>query len=446
MKNLIIILAICLFHFSTFASHLYGGYITTKKLSGRQYEISVTILGDPHGAASQTSIKLSFGDGDSQTVARLSLANLEDNFRSNIYKTIHEYQSDGVFIITYSDPNLVDNIVNVNGGQSSNSSLVIESMIRVSPTLLSLENPRPLAYTFPSVAFGKSLTYNPTFIDAEGDNIVYELLSSTNLLNYQLPAAMTMNQHSGMVTWNNINFQGLYLIQYKVSSYESNGILNAYTIVTQMIRVVDLVIDFPTPVHFPNTDLAPAGWYRSVVNTSGWVQQPFIMPLNNNTNCNIEVYSELLHLNGRIETNQNDSQHVVNFFWEALAGMNRPTLYFVTFRLQSTKLARVSKDYNVAFYHGAPLTTGVNEWRGENEKVSVYPNPSTNGSCIFLLPTQSPNTMLHIYDMAGKEIVNTPVIDASYTWDHSSETTGLYFYQIEMPDGHLFSGKVMINH
>lgn len=449
MKTLITLITFCLFHSAAVATHLYGGYITTKKISGRKYEIRVLVVSDPNSPASQflTNIDIDYGDGVLETVQRLSQGNLEGPFRTNTYVTTHEYQSDGIFVVTYTDPSLVDGIFNVNYGESGNTKLVLEAMIRISPTILSKENPAPLAYTFPYAGYGKPFSYNPTFIDMEGDNISYELLSNPDLPNYQLPATMSMNPYSGMITWNNLNHQGLFLIQYKVNSFDK-GQLVAYSIVTQVIRVKDIVSDFPTPPSVPNTDIAPAGWYRSVVATPGPVLQPFILPFSRNSNftdCNIKVFSELLQSsNGSVELKQNDSQQLANFSWSALTNMIRTTPYFVTFRLQSKTDAQQIKDYDLAFYHGAPLTTYNNEILIGDNNVSVYPNPSTTGNSFFILPPYSCNSVLRIFDMAGKEIVHTLLTQSSYNWEHPHQPAGLYLYSVELTNGSILKGKVVV--
>lgn len=449
MKNLTTLLAICLFHFSAVASHLYGGYITTKKISGRIYEIRAIVVSDPASQANQTltDITLDYGDGTTDKVQRFSQGNMESTtFRTNTYVATHEYQSDGVFLITYADPSLVEGIFNVNGGQSGNINLVLEAMIRVSPTQISKENPAPLAYTFPNIGYGKVLTYNPTFTDIEGDNILYELYSSANIPNYEVPVTLSINPYSGMLTWSDPRYEGLFLVQYKVSSFTNDGQLLAYSTVVQMIRVKSFVSDFPTPLSVPNADIAPAGWYRSVVNTPGPVLQPFIFNRNSSLiSCNIKVYSELLPLNGSVTLQQNDSQQLANFSWDALASMIRTTPYFVTFRLASKDDPQIIKDYNLAFYHGAPLTSSTHEISAAGEHVSVYPNPSATGSSFFMLPAHTTSdAVLRIFDIAGKEIVHALLTQPTYNWEHTQQPAGLYFYQVELANGNVMKGKVVV--
>ena len=166
MKRLAFLFSFFLLVSSSQASHLKGGYINYKCVSGRSYQITLVTFSDPNSPAdiNTSNAFIFFGDGDSLTIQRTQRVAVSVNLVENIYITTHTYVSDGNFLINFTDFSFVDGIVNVNGGDSKNQQFYIESFLKINSTIGAFNSPEPHSILPDLRAIGgKELYYNSTW-------------------------------------------------------------------------------------------------------------------------------------------------------------------------------------------------------------------------------------------------------------------------------------------
>jgi uncharacterized repeat protein (TIGR03803 family) len=101
------------------------------------------------------------------------------------------------------------------------------------------------------------------------------------------------------------------------------------------------------------------------------------------------------------------------------------------------------------------ITTGINEIKGESEKVKVYPNPNSGIFNIELIGAQNPGSYwdgptIEIYNVLGEKILTgklapqTPK-EALNEIDISAQPSGIYSYRVLQPSGECIGeGKVIV--
>ncbi|MES2560491.1 MAG: gliding motility-associated C-terminal domain-containing protein [Bacteroidota bacterium] len=250
----IILLTFLLLGTDCYASHYRAGEITYAQVSGRRYRITATTYTDPQSQANQFTgtVTIVWGDGTSNVVTRTSLFIVSTTAQRNTYEFEHEYQSDGVFIISLTDPNRVDGIFNINGGQSGNTPFYVESMIRISSTIGNNQSP---ILTVPPLVDGCLqflYLHNPGAYDPDGDSLAYTLSvpkQGTNnpVPNYETPRtsdSFAIDPFDGTLYWAKSIAPGIYNIAVKVSEFR-NGQLVGFVIRDMQIRIRDCINDIP---------------------------------------------------------------------------------------------------------------------------------------------------------------------------------------------------------
>ena len=292
MKRLVFLFSFFLLVSSSQASHLKGGYINYKCVSGRSYQITLVTFSDPNSPAdiNTSNAFVFFGDGDSLTIQRTQRVAVSVNLVENIYITTHTYVSDGNFFISFTDFSFVDGIVNVNGGDSKNQQFYLESLLKINSTIVAFNSPEPHSILPELRAIGgKELYYNSTWFgrlkDYPNDSISFELTSMKNINNFTLPPGLSIDNYSGMIKWEKVPIVSgsipiLWLINYKVLTYRL-GILVGYTTVAQIARVDNYPGTFPSIINFPFCDSTNNGWYKKNITTNNFFKQEFKYTDNN---------------------------------------------------------------------------------------------------------------------------------------------------------------------
>ncbi len=249
-----------LFYTDSYASHYRAGEITYAQISGRRYRVTAITYTDPQSRANQFtgSVTLFWGDGSSDIVTRTSKTDVSLTAQRNTYVYEHEYQSDGVFLISLTDPNRVGDIFNINGGQSSLTPFYVESLVRISSAIGNNQSP---ILTIPPLVDGCLqflYLHNPGAYDPDGDSLAYTLTvpkQGTNdpVPNYETPRnsdSFAINPYTGTLFWVKPTNAGLYNIAIMVSEFR-NGRLTGYVVRDMQIRIRDCVNDIPvvTPIN-----------------------------------------------------------------------------------------------------------------------------------------------------------------------------------------------------
>lgn len=261
MKTLLFLFLTLLSIQAVKATHLRGGHIQTKSVSGSAltHEVTLTLYMDEirgNDPANQAdSYVICFGDGTSATAYRTSRLLIVDKSLSiNNYRINHTYAGPGTYTLTSSIANrtTVQNITNADG-----LLFTLSTTFSTNTTGLN-QTPTP---AFPPTGFTSSVNRRTLLllkaVDSEGDSLTYSLarpLTSNSsescsrqvIASYQFPNDLTrqgtfkLGNRNGDLVWDAPTQSGYYSIAINISEYR-NGLLISQT--TQ--EIVLLVTDSP---------------------------------------------------------------------------------------------------------------------------------------------------------------------------------------------------------
>jgi hypothetical protein len=187
------------FSFSAYATHLRAGEIIVEResCSSLTFRITVTVFTN----TINTNVLfggeddwLDFGDG-----IRIRVPETPNTMRPDLgegiatasYTVIHTYSGFREYMISYSEPNRNEGVVNMDG--SVNTRFYIETKIIVDPFLGCNNTPKLLVPPIDRACTGVAWFHNPGAYDPDGDSLSYELVipfreKETQVVNYKDPA------------------------------------------------------------------------------------------------------------------------------------------------------------------------------------------------------------------------------------------------------------------
>lgn len=245
------------------ASHYRAGEITYEQISGRLYRVTAITYTDPNSPANEftTTISMSWGDGNTEEVPRAGLNPIVPGVvQQNIYIATHQYSTAGTFLVSFADPNRVANIVNINGGFSDNTPFYVESLIRISTTLLGNTSPQLRTLPVFDGCLNFYYTHNPGAYDPDGDSLAYVIIPpkqapKLEVPNYTQPAAsdsFELDPYTGTLYWVKPTVLGLHNIAIRIEEWRY-GVLMGYVVRDMQIRIVECFNNPPTPPTYVNS-------------------------------------------------------------------------------------------------------------------------------------------------------------------------------------------------
>ncbi len=202
------------------------------------------------------SLEVCWGDGICTVIPRTNGNGvpIEGNVKRNIYEGIHVYGGPGTYKIGMEDPNRVDNIININNGNSVMVPFYIQTIYTVPSVQFQGCNSTPLLTTAPIdiACIGTIYTHNPGAIDFERDSLSYELIvplqgPDSEVPSYQFPDQVpfenpdnqfNIDPNSGVITWVTAQKPGEYNVAFRVNEWR-NGLLMSSTIRDMQITVIE---------------------------------------------------------------------------------------------------------------------------------------------------------------------------------------------------------------
>jgi hypothetical protein len=252
MKKLIPLIVLCqLLAISVFGTHLRGGEITSKKLQGFTYEITVTVFTNTINSNVLFGGEddwLDFGDGTRLLVpetANIPRPDLGEGVATASFKILHTYPGFGSYLISYQEPNrnaLVINMLN-----SVNTRFYIETYFTLDPTISSEGSPVfPLAPIFRGI-IGQPFTASFVGLDPEDrSTLFYKVVTpkqdrNKNVEGYVLPENFKINPYNGVIEWDT-KFkggyqQGEYSFAVQITKTDSEG-----RIISHVLRDFQIIL------------------------------------------------------------------------------------------------------------------------------------------------------------------------------------------------------------
>ena len=469
MKTRITLLALLFFLLSqaTFATHLMGGQITAKQISGLKYEVKLVVYRDVLGIAISPDAEFYYFDLNSSWI---SVSTVLANNGINFLNGVEEYEYIDTIILPNTGSynigwgfccrnNAILNMTNPGG-----ESLYLNTILDADTTL---GNSTPIFLNPPiSLAQQNNLfTYNPLPFDSDGDSLTWSLVtplgsnpqvSTANIpvLGYTLPHAdttqpFTLNLSTGQISWIP-DLMGNFVASFLVEEFRGGIKIGEIRRDMQIIVIND-----------------PSNGSRAAINTIGWPASAA-----GNFVFNLPVDS-IFNLTAVATDSDNDSLSLTAAGTPFMLSSNRA--YYSSISNKGTSTCMMSwiptaaevrnSDYIAAFrlheYHGATAfitdktvqfhiasTVGIKEISTVLSGSNVYPNPSDGDCYIQFYLANRAKVKVQLTSIVGK-IVNT-IVDKEMPAgqnvilnSNSKLSKGIYFIDIWV-DGKKTSSKKLI--
>lgn len=182
-KHLSILLFLLIQSGLGWATHIRGGYITAKRISGYKYEFVLTIFKDKDSEVINEFNNL-VPDANASDVLTSRFSSITDLPGTQteiwIYRYTYTYKSPGLYTAYHYQENRNPGVLNMDN--SINTNFYVETKVLIDPFLDFDQTP---VITKPAVDFaalGSIYRYNPGAYDPDGDSISYELVPSRQFL------------------------------------------------------------------------------------------------------------------------------------------------------------------------------------------------------------------------------------------------------------------------
>jgi gliding motility-associated-like protein len=225
MRKIILLFGFILIAYAGFATHQRAGEITYKHISGLTYEFTIVTYTYTPSTADRPEIDVFWGDNKSSTIPRISKISVGQDISKNTYIAQHTYSSQGIFSVTFEDPNRNAGIINI--PNSVNIPFFIETIIVINPFLGVNNSVQLLNPPLDNGCVGVTYYHNVGAYDPDGDSLSYKLIDCRGLdglaiPGYVLPQAseyISMDEITGDLLWETPMIQGEYNIAILISEY-----------------------------------------------------------------------------------------------------------------------------------------------------------------------------------------------------------------------------------
>jgi hypothetical protein len=219
MKIFLVPIVVALCTLQVNATHLRAGEITVRQdATGLHVIVTVTVYTN----TINTNVLfggdddfLDFGDGsdpDGDGTPGILVPETQNTIQEQLgvgiarasFVVEHTYGGPGAYIISYSEPNRNEGIVNMDG--SVNTRFYIESQVILDPMLRSYRSPETLVPPIFHAVAGKELSLAMSYVDSSNYSLRYEVVTprrgrDEEVINYRLPENFSINPFSGLITW-----------------------------------------------------------------------------------------------------------------------------------------------------------------------------------------------------------------------------------------------------
>ncbi len=261
MRIVLSIIFVCLLSTITHATHLRAGYISYRQIQGSKFEITITAYTNTTSEVLFGEGVLDFGDDSEPFVVPVVSANTqtflgEDGFLTtksiseldreglavSSFSLIHDFRKEGLIVLSYTEPNRNEGIVNIDRSVNVTFSLKTTFLLNSSNTNVSA--PGLLFDPILDASFGIDFFQSLSAVDSNDYKLRYELVAPlANVLEsvpgYYVPEGVKLNPLSGLLTWPAIdqNNLGEYTFAVEVIQFEQ-------TSEDSFSRIGSMIIDF----------------------------------------------------------------------------------------------------------------------------------------------------------------------------------------------------------
>jgi hypothetical protein len=399
-------------------SHLRCGYITTQRIGCTSRELSITITVYTNTASDvkfgEDGI-LNFGDGTSIVVPRVEnvlMPHLGPNMGVATYTVRHLFPSEGIFLISYVEPNRNGGVLNMN--DSFYTTFYIETSALISSEIGCTYSPRFLTPAVLQAAAGTEFTYSMGASSPVDDFITYSLVTpyrdrGTPVSGYIKPEGLSINPLTGLLTWDTkfsgpSSVPGEYNFAVQVNYHIKTG--ETYRKIGFVRIDFQVIVDGDVPEPVLIRDNQELDEYSRLLVPEG--EQKKIKVFFESNTPSLEVFSELAGTDALSFVTYDSTHEDTNLKVGILtikpdATFTRENPYLITVRAKSDQSG--GSDINYLIYTeeiwDLPVITAVEKEIGD---VDVYPNPTSDKITIRL--NQGGAAQLTLFTLQGVAVRN----------------------------------------
>lgn len=206
--------------------------------STRTVRVILTAYIDRTSAISFGGGQIVFGDGESLFVPELNPVVISSDVGRVTFEVTHTFPSDGIYTVSYAEPNRNDNIVNITGSVST--PFYMESSLLVSLSSACNQTPTLTVPPIDRACTGQAFFHIPGAVDPEGDSLHYSLIipksSRENvvqefqpLIDFSSenenggPPEVSIDPSTGLLRWDAPGMTGEYVIAIRIDEYRKSG-------------------------------------------------------------------------------------------------------------------------------------------------------------------------------------------------------------------------------
>jgi hypothetical protein len=449
MKKASSLFIVCLlFSHGLFATHLRAGEISIRQLSKNSLTFRITITVFTNTINTDVLFGgedewLDFGDG-----TRVLVPETPNTMRPDLglgvatasFTVDHAYADYGNYLISYSEPNRNEAVLNMSSSVSTR--FYIEARMRIEADIL-YESPRFLT---PPIFLGISGTPFSSSIACKDTNnytLYYELITpkqeqQSNVVDYQLPENFDLNLYNGLITWDT-EFKGIpatgeFAFAIKVIQVNNDGELVGY--VTRDFQIILTEQDFSASF----SDNAALDENNRIYVPENNTSQLKVFAIGEEVeSVSMTVESELLNYDNALavqlydSTSGNQKIKVGVLSLQTVSELVRENPYAINIRMKISKSGDVFfQDTNYLFY---TLDVELDEptiilATGEDMlPLSLYPNPLTD--FVYFAGNENKG-VAHVSDSEGRILLSTKLTENKI--DLSALKAGAYFIRINVPN------------
>jgi len=250
------------------ATHLRAGNIIVEKIgddcSIRVYRITVRVY-TKYNPNAQTVLFggegdiLDFGDGTRIEVPIQDNIPIDPEFGIAYaeYTIDHPYAGPGQYMISYSEKNRNENVLNMTG--SVNTPFYLETVIRIDPAFGCSTPAKLLVDPIDFACSGVAWTHNPGAYDPDGDSISYEMVvpkqtRSQNVNDYRSPEVFStanedggapyfsIDPRTGTITWDTPGTIGEFNIAFNIVEWRLDTANNVWNRMGHIRRDMQIIV------------------------------------------------------------------------------------------------------------------------------------------------------------------------------------------------------------
>lgn len=243
MRKALIYIMFSLLVIPLWATHQRSGEITYEHLYGLTYRFTIITYTYTPSPADRPEIEVFWGDGSSSVIPRQAKNNLGNDISQNIYTAEHTYAGNGIYTVSFEDPNRNAGIVNI--PNSVNIPFYIETTLIINPFLGNNSSPQLLNAPIDNGCKNAPYYHNPGAYDPDGDSLSFSLITcrgfeGEDIPGYVLPSASNFIQIdplTGDLTWDSPMMVGEYNIAILIQEWR-HGVLIGSVVRDMQISIV----------------------------------------------------------------------------------------------------------------------------------------------------------------------------------------------------------------